>query len=413
MSRAEPRNLEIPALGLPPLSVPGDSAPVRLILAGGGLANGLIAYRLAMTRPDVEWQILEAGDRLGGNHTWSFHAGDLTVEQNRWFAPFVEHTWPDYEVRFPGMRRPIPLGYRSVSAERFRAVLEPLCASRCRMASAVAQIGPTHVRLADGTEIAGDAVIDGRGFRPGPHMAIAFQKFLGLEVRTRRPHGLAHPIVMDATVTQRDGYRFVYSLPLAPDRLLIEDTFYSEAMGLDVAQTRRAIADYAADRGWEIDTVLREEEGVLPIALGGDIEAFWSAGEPVARAGLGAALFHPTTGYSLPWAVRLADAVAGLQPITAPGLFELTRRMSIKCWREAGFYRLLDRFLFQASAPERRYRLLERFYGLDIDLISRFYAGRSTLADKIRVLSGKPPIPISRALPCLFANPLPQAEMRS
>ena len=43
---------------------------MRLILVGGGLANSLIAHRLAAARPDVDSTILEAGDELGGNHTW-------------------------------------------------------------------------------------------------------------------------------------------------------------------------------------------------------------------------------------------------------------------------------------------------------------------------------------------------------
>ena len=34
-------------------------------------------------------------------------------------------------------------------------------------------------------------------------------------------------------------------------------------------------------------------------------------------------------------------------------------------------------------------------------LIERFYAGRSTLPDKARILMGKPPVPIRRALPCV------------
>ena len=43
---------------------------------------------------------------------------------------------------------------------------------------------------------------------------------------------------MDATVPQVDGYRFFYVLPLAPDRLLVEDTYFSDSTHLDVAQLR-------------------------------------------------------------------------------------------------------------------------------------------------------------------------------
>jgi lycopene beta-cyclase len=57
--------------------------------------------------------------------------------------------------------------------------------------------------------------------------------------------------------------------------------------------------------------------------------------------------------------------------------------------------------LFRAAQPERRYRILERFYRLPEPLIERFYAARSTALDKVRVLSGRPPVPITAALGCL------------
>jgi hypothetical protein len=41
---------------------------------------------------------------------------------------------------------------------------------------------------------------------------------------------------------------------------------------------------------------------------------------------------------------------------------------------------------------------LEHSYGKSEPLLARFYAGNSTLMDKIRLLSGKPPISVSRAI---------------
>jgi len=61
----------------------------------------------------------------------------------------------------------------------------------------------------------------------------------------------------------------------------------------------------------------------------------------------------------------------------------------------------LNRMLFRAARPDQRYRVLERFYRLPQPLIERFYAGETTLADKARILSGKPPVPIGAALTCL------------
>ncbi len=377
---------------------------MRLILVGGGLANSLIAYRLAAMRPDVDWTLLESGEEIGGNHTWSFHQGDLTPAQQAWMEPFVSARWPDYAVAFPGLDRRLPLGYRSISADRLRAVMAEdlgLPADRIRTGAAVRELRPDGVTLTSGEILSADAVIDGRGYRPSPHLSIAFQKFCGLEVRTAEPHGQPSPIIMDATVPQRDGFRFVYTLPFTPDRILIEDTYYSDGLELDVAATRDLVFDYAKRRGWTIAEVVRDETGVLPIALGGNIEAFWADAAGVARSGLRAALFHPTTGYSLPDAVRLAERIVMLQDLSAPSLFHETHAHSVACWEANGFYRLLDRLLFKAADPDRRYRLIERFYHFSPALVSRFYAGRSTFMDKARVLTGKPPVPIFRALGCL------------
>ena len=54
--------------------------------------------------------------------------------------------------------------------------------------------------------------------------------------------------------------------------------------------------------------------------------------------------------------------------------------------------------LFRAADPPQRYRVLERFYRLPAPLIARFYAGRSTMVDRARVLTGKPPVAIGRAI---------------
>jgi lycopene beta-cyclase len=208
---------------------------------------------------------------------------------------------------------------------------------------------------------------------------------------------------MDATVEQLDGYRFIYTLPFSDTELLIEDTYYSDRPELDTDRLRARILSYASGREWAIRQTTHEEAGVLPIVLGGDIEGFWAEGPPgVPRSGMRAALFHPTTGYSLPEAVRLADEIARNRRLDSAGLFDLTRRRSLDLWRRDGFFRMLNRMLFRAAEPDRRYRVFERFYGLRQGLIERFYAGRLEWTDKVRLLSGRPPVPIHRAVRCLF-----------
>jgi lycopene beta-cyclase len=371
-----------------------------LLLAGGGLANGLIAYRLAQRRPDVSVRLVEGAERLGGRHTWSFFATDIPPDGD-WIGELVARSWSAYEVRFPQRQRRIANTYNSVSAQRFHEVLTARLGERIVFGSRVEALGSDWVLLADGRKLTADAVIDGRGPTALPDLDLGYQKFLGQTVRLAAPHGLDAPLIMDATVDQLDGYRFIYVLPWDADTLLIEDTRYADSPHLDRDELRRGIAAYAGTRGWTVETVLEEEEGVLPVALDGDIEAHWRRADGRALAGLRAALFHPTTGYSLPDAVALADAVCMLPTVDAAPVARLVRERSIRLWRERAFFRLLNRMLFRAAPAAERYRVLERFYGLPEPLIARFYAARPSRLDKLRVLSGKPPVPIAAALRCV------------
>jgi lycopene beta-cyclase len=203
---------------------------------------------------------------------------------------------------------------------------------------------------------------------------------------------------MDATVEQFGAYRFVYLLPFDDRTVLVEDTYYADQPNLDRPALKQRIDDYVRSRGWTIEAVVAEEEGVLPIALDGDIDAFWADGPPVARAGLLAGLFHPVTGYSLPDAVRLARMIAEQEDLSSAALRRLTESHSKDLWRGRAFYRLLNRMLFRAARPDERWRVFQRFYGLSDGVLRRFYAGTSTMLDKLRILTGKPPVPFGRAL---------------
>ena len=369
-----------------------------VMLAGAGLANGLIAWRLHQQRPDLKVLLLEQGDRLGGNHTWSFHEADLTPAQHAWLAPLVSHRWDGYQVIFPERRRRLPGGYMSIAAHDFARVLSRTLAGQVRTGARITQLTPTSVTLEDGEVLEAGAVIDGRGAQSSPHLALGYQGFVGQEVRLSRPHGLTEPILMDASVEQGQGYRFVYVLPFSADTLLIEDTHYVDGPVIDAARLRGNISAYAQARGWSTVEVLREEQGVLPITLAGDLSAFWHdhAGQPVS--GLRAGLFHPTTGYSLPHAVRLAERIASAPDLSAAALARIVALEAEREWRRQGFFRLLNRMLFLAGKPGDRWKVMQRFYGLQAGLISRFYAGRLTPLDKLRIVSGKPPVPLGQAI---------------
>lgn len=375
-----------------------------LILVGGGLANGLIALRLIQARPGLRLLMLESASRPGGNHTWSFHDGDLTQAQHAWLAPLVGRRWPRHRVIFPHRERLLNGGYASIFSRDFAHMLDEALGDSLWVDTRVARLSPERVELEDGRVLHANAVIDGRGPADSAHLTLGHQAFLGREVRLDAPHGLDEPILMDASVPQQDGYRFVYLLPFSRDTLLIEDTHYVDRPAADAARLREHIDAYARDRGWRIVDTLREESGVLPIILAGDFDAFWQTARGQPRSGLRAGLFHPTTGYSLPQAMGLAERIAELGKLDARSLFQAIHAFAAREWHRQGYFRLLNRMLFLAGRPERRWQIMQRFYGLPEPLIERFYAGRLTRADKARILMGKPPVPLGEALKAVRLN---------
>ncbi|MEO1265512.1 MAG: lycopene beta-cyclase CrtY, partial [Pseudomonadota bacterium] len=342
----------------------------------------------------------ERGHVLGGNHTWSFHATDVTPGEDEWLKDLVTYRWDSQEVRFPAYERKLNTGYRSIISDALAAIVhDRLPQLSVRLGADAVDVTPTDVTLATGEVLSAPLVIDGRGALQEQPLAIAFQKFYGLEVETAVPHGETHPIIMDATVDQHDGYRFVYTLPMTETRILVEDTYYSDEADLPTDLLRTRAEAYAASKGWQIRSVVRTEQGILPITLAGDIDQHWSnLGSDIPRSGLRAWLFHATTGYSVPYAVRLADRIAAAPTLTSPAIAKLVETVSREVWSEQAFMRLINRLFFVGARPHERVAVMARFYKLNEGLIQRFYAGKSHLADKARVLSGKPPIPITRGL---------------
>ena len=385
-----------------------SSAPpsTRLVIAGGGLAGCLAALAMAALRPGADILLIEQAESFGGNHVWSFFDDDVAPDQRWLVAPLVARRWESHDVHFPRRSRSLGFGYNSIRSSALDAqVRSALRPAQYRLGRRIVALAADHVLLDGGERIEAAAVIDARGPGSGPGLDfapgldLAWQKFVGRTYRTHRPHARSRPVIMDARCDQSDGYRFLYTLPFSETELLVEDTYYSASPGLDIAALGAGLDAELARRGWAPAETIGEESGVLPVLLGGSVSALWPAEEAgIARLGLRGGFFHPTTGYSLPDAVANALLLAGQQALSGPALHALFRARAESLWRERRFFPLLNRMLFRAASPAERYRVLEHFYRLPEATIARFYAGRLTGLDKLRILSGRPPVPVGRAI---------------
>jgi lycopene beta-cyclase len=362
------------------------------LLVGGGLAGSLLALALFRHRPQARVALVEKQAKLGGNHLWCFHAGD--VEQaNELVQPLVAQRWPRYEVRFPDLRRTLEEPYAAVPSERLDQVVQRAFAerehARLYLGETARRVTASSVELASGPILTADVVIESRGpeaFAAAP--GTGFQKFIGLELEVESSSPLGAPRLMDALVPQKDGFRFMYALPLTGQRVLLEDTYFSDSPELRPPELEAEIMAYAERLGLKVVAVRRRESGVLPLPLSAPRLRDPEPDAPFV-AGYQGGWFHPVTGYSFPLAVRLARAVAGAEPseLRARVWPALLRRQR----SQLRFAVLLNRMLFTAFESGERYRAIERFYRLPVESIRRFYALDLTASDRLRLVCGRPP----------------------
>ncbi len=351
------------------MKFPNRPGQFDYILVGGGLQSGLIALALRHHRPESSVLLIERDASLGGNHTWSFHPGDVPESSQVWIAPIVKHHWPQYRVRLDNFSRRVGLAYASVPSDHFANVVAGLfdsesndldcdnarCQVRDRQAPRLEEnfYGPakettatlarpssgveiseatpstgdwklmTHTEVINvsedtvltscGTAIQGKLIIDCRG--PSPERQIfagcGYQKFYGFEVELNEDWPLREPIIMDAVADQQDGFRFLYTLPFSPRRVLIEDTRFSDAPTIERQECLAQVTDYLHGQGIFDFDIVREESGVLPMPFTAELRP--EARSPLAG-GYAGGWFHAATGYSFPLAVAFAETVASAAP---------------------------------------------------------------------------------------------------
>lgn len=382
-----------------------------MIIVGAGLSGLLTAWRCFDANPEIEILVIEASGRIAGDHTWSFNLTDIPEHLNDWISPFIAYQWSCYDVKFPKRERTLEIPYCTGNSDTLRACVQPHINSgrlKVLLNTKVTKIDSTSVMTETGRRYGAKCVLDARGFKPNDNVFLGYQKFVGHVIKTVEPHGIERPIIMDATVKQFGGYRFVYCLPFTDTEMLVEDTYYTDGPELRRQEIDARIKDYIRDNLGMYDyEVIQREKGVLPITLAVDENAFdndrdWSKREIGIRGGF----YHAISGYSLPDALIIADIISeeiseGFEDYPEnpfKNIDTIFPAVQIGHFENERFLRLLNRMLFRAAKPEGRYKILQRFYGLSDGLIKRFYANELKRRDKVRILIGKPPVPVSKAL---------------
>ncbi|WP_405512888.1 lycopene cyclase family protein [Streptomyces canus] len=292
-----------------------------VVIVGGGASGLSLAHHLTATGSSTV-TVVEApdGPRRPPERTWCYWergSGD--------FAEAVSASWSRLRVHGADGRTitvdPSPLRYRMLRSTAFERLVHSRLA-RSPGSRVLRATADTVHDTADGAEVfcttpdgrtltlRARHVFDSRPPRSlPPARTQLMQHFRGWFVRTDAERfDPAVADLMDFRVPQpRHGLAFGYTLPLAPDRALVEYTEFSRAP-LTTTAYEAALAHYCRDiLGLGAFTVESAEQGVIPMT---DARFARRTGPAVFRIGAAGGATRPSTGYTFAAVQRQSRAVA-------------------------------------------------------------------------------------------------------
>jgi lycopene beta-cyclase len=376
---------------------------------GAGLQTALILAAFAQTshRP----RITVISTRHSRTHTWSLHKSDLSQFMQQAVLPMVAHKFPSQMVSFPDHERSLDEEYWVMTSESIAAYMESLREKGNfeMIEGLIDSVEDQVVRFSD-TSITSPLLFDNRG-QDGPiNQEAGWQKFVGLEVELSKSSPIKTPVIMDATVKQLDGYRFMYVLPLTETRVLVEDTYYSDNSTLDEPTLEKRVLDYCQTHQLDVKNIVRRESGVLliPLTRLPKRAPVWSGPTgSIVFGGYRGEWYHRTTGYSFPIAAKLAETTAHFH--NSAGLVACITKLWSEHRRQSRLNYLLNQFLFRHFSENQRWNALARFYRLPKSTIQRFYSDTMTGFDQFRIIAGRPQrgfqiLPIKRSMTCQLSS---------
>ena len=295
------------------------------IVAGAGLGGLSFVWHLLEANADRRVLVIDRSLTPSNDKTWCFWGAPDAP-----FAFLAAHSWRNAEVRFEAATVSDDLRtmhYHCIHSEAFQqCVLARLRESPqvTLLEADIEEIGETpmaaFVQTNRGRHTA-DWVV--QSVQPSPaaaRKALNYpvrQHFGGIEIQTRA--AVFSPdrfTMMDFRVPQRDGVSFVYILPTAPDRALVEHTVFS-TRPMAPADHFAATHDYIREHLTADYAVLRTESGDLPM---NDAMPPQQSSARVFNVGIVGGQIKPSTGYAFARIQRHTKALA--QGFAATGRLE-------------------------------------------------------------------------------------------
>lgn len=387
------------------------------VILGAGCAGLSLCYYLLKQGVTEPILILDQKNEFADDRTWCFWDVEPTP-----FSHLASKRWNSWTLHVDGEKveqRTTLHPYQCITAADFyRAALDRIASYKnvtLRLGEPVEAYkehdDETYVSTLQNTYTA-RYVFDGRGLPPGSPVfeearrrsVWVPQKFLGLRLRSKEPvFDPERCKLMDFSVNQERGLRFVYVLPFSEREALVENVYLSEAE-ISIEGHRSELEEYlAAVYGLSPEdyVVDEEERGYIPMT---DYAFPRKLGDRAYSIGMLGGQTRPSTGYTFLRIQRYCEALARgvVSGDGAPGRIEASR------------YKLLDKIFlrFMKEHPEECPAVYSRmFRGLPPDTLVRFLTEKSSPLDELRLILAMPKMPFLKiAFRMVLQGVLPQAD---
>lgn len=305
-------------------------------------------------------------------------------------ASLAEHVWDQASVVTPAGTRQLGRRYLKLDTRALQGFfLDQVNTERVeRFPSRATRVesaeGSTRIENDDGSTAHVRVVVDASGaqsrfVRRVHERGPAFQTAFGLTLRSGH-HGFdeREMVLMDFRPASHDVGEppsFAYVLPLAEDRLFIEETSLARRPAVSVDLLRARLETRLASLGLRDAERLNEEHCSIPMGLGLPVRR-----QSVLPFGAAASMVHPVSGYSIAHALRKADPVAssvldgldagGAEQALADGHASLWPRAHRTAWELYGFG--LETLL--SMKTEDMGRFFDSFFSMPSEAWSGFLA---------------------------------------
>lgn len=246
------------------MSSPDKPIPLDIAIIGGGSAGMALATQL----DNLSAVVFEPKTAAERDCSWATWAQPQQLED---LSPAISGSWNQWRlIDHSGeiIHQSSQYRYTSLSSGQYlqhceAGLKDSVSLVRAPIESLVTEGGGGQF-IADGQSYKAEKIYDSRP--PELNDNSLRQHFLGWEISTTEPIENADiATLMDFRVDQSHGLHFIYVLPYSDRHLLVESTMISTQLE-DKDWYRNAISQWLAERNIQIQSKLREEYGVIPMA---------------------------------------------------------------------------------------------------------------------------------------------------